>query len=118
MQRLVLGQLKSGPSLRLEVLDALAATQRLQQQPRQQRATVQSALELCSSAEALRGPHADAAAAWLPRLRLAAAELDAGAGQLDAATGRAAAAAQAAQQSGQFQAQVPSLAADVLWDFG
>lgn len=105
---MVLSPLKSGLELRLEVLDALAAAQRLQQLPRQQRATVQMALELCGADGAPPKPSTavSVAAAWLPRLHLAAAEVDAAAGDLPAAKGHAAAAATAAQQSGQLQAQV------------
>ena len=106
LQRMVLSPLKSGLDLRLEVLDALTETQRLQQLPRQQRATIQIALELCSGEGTSRTPHAATAAAWLPRLHLAAAELDAAVGDMLAAKGHAAAAATAAQQSGQLQAQV------------
>lgn len=115
-QKMVLRPLKSGLalSLRLEVLDSLATTQRLQQKPRQRRATIREALELCSCEDALKAPHAAAAADWLPRLRLAAAELDAAAGDHDAAKGHVAAAAQAAQQSGQLQAQVCLSAAELL----
>lgn len=104
LQLLVLGQLKSSLALRLEVLDALAATQRLQQQPRQQRATYIKALELCSQAAG--GPQAAVAATWLPRLHLAAAELDAAAVEVVAARGHAQAAGQAALRGGQPQAQV------------
>jgi hypothetical protein len=102
---MVLSSLRSGLALRLEVLDALATAQRLQQLPRQQRATLQIALEMCSGAGVPK-PHADTAAAWLPRFHLAAAELEASAGELPAAKTHAAAALAAAQQSGQLQAQV------------
>jgi hypothetical protein len=107
---MVLSPLKSGLELRLEVLDTLAAAQRLQQLPRQQRATIQIALELCGGGDgATPKPHSTAAAAaWLPRLHLAAAEADAAAGDLPAAKGHAAAAVSAAQQGGQLQAQVCS----------
>lgn len=104
---MVLSPLKSGLELRLEVLDTLAAAQRLQQLPRQQRATIQIALDLFGGGDgAPPKPNTAAAAAWLPRLHLAAAEADIAAGDPLAAKGHAAAAVTAAQQSGQLQAQV------------